>query len=563
MSEPNTKAAGYVRVSSKEQVDNESLSTQRTSIKDFAKQQGWRLTDVYADEGISGGGVKERPGLLRCLHDGQAGRFDVLVIHRLSRFGRNARELLNNHAELEKAGIQLRSVAEGIDFGSKYGRAMLGMFAVMAELEKDIIRETMLENRIARGRKGRPTAGNLPFGRTFDKETGEWGLDEEAARLIRWAAREFLNGASLQDLADDLKTRHGLDITYGHLLRVLQRRCGSTWTVRFKDEEPITYEVPPILDEATIQRVKERIEHNTIASRPDVKRYVLAGFLRCEKCAWTLQGQTQRKPDGRVYVYYKHPSGRRKECSERFSVPLERIERAVFATIFENVYDAPSFERAIAESLPDEKMVASLEAEVKAREKGLKGIARDLDKLIDLALSGSLKKATIKEREAALLESRERAEEALEAAREKLRSLPDLEQIKAEAEAVRRQLLEEFSGPDRLARMSFDEQKELLYWLFGGKDAEGRPYGIYVSKRGRDEFDYFLYGRITGLRTLKGDDIDHDPGADSGDIKPLALLPSRVKSKRPLMSWWLTGRKASAPSGPRTRMVFPGGMYCW
>lgn len=106
------KAAGYVRVSSKEQVEGELLSTQRQSIKDFAKGDGWKLTEICADEDISGGSIEKRHTLLQCLHDGADGKFNVLVIHRLSRFGRNAGELLDNHHELEKAGIQLPSILE-------------------------------------------------------------------------------------------------------------------------------------------------------------------------------------------------------------------------------------------------------------------------------------------------------------------------------------------------------------------------------------------------------------------------------------------------------------------
>jgi DNA invertase Pin-like site-specific DNA recombinase len=59
MDRPNIGAAGYVRVSSKEQIEGESLSTQRQSIRDFTKQQSWKLTNIYADERISGGSVKE------------------------------------------------------------------------------------------------------------------------------------------------------------------------------------------------------------------------------------------------------------------------------------------------------------------------------------------------------------------------------------------------------------------------------------------------------------------------------------------------------------------------
>ncbi len=135
MDNSNIRAAGYVRVSSKEQVEGESLSTQRQSIRDYAKQQGWKLVNIYADEGISGGSVKERRALLQCLFDAQEAKFNVLLVHRLSRFGRNARELLNNHSELKKVGIQLRSIKENIDFGSPYGEAMLVMLAAVAQLE--------------------------------------------------------------------------------------------------------------------------------------------------------------------------------------------------------------------------------------------------------------------------------------------------------------------------------------------------------------------------------------------------------------------------------------------
>ncbi len=57
-----------------------------------------------------------------------------------------------------------------------------------------------------------------------------------------------------------------------------------------------------------------------------------------------------------------------------------------------NTVDAPAFEQAIAESLPDEKMVKGLENEIKAGEQELKRIEQELDKLVDMALNRVLKK---------------------------------------------------------------------------------------------------------------------------------------------------------------------------
>jgi len=179
------KAAGYIRVSTYGQKENESLPIQTESIKKVAKAHGYKFTKMYADEGISGGTVKDRPGLQLCLEDGQEGAFDVLIVLSLSRFGRNAQELLQNLSLLKESGITLFSINEGIDFSTTYGKAMYGMFSVMAELEKDMIAERMLGGKIHKAHKGIPTSGSLPIGRTFDEKTMEWSLDETVQLITK------------------------------------------------------------------------------------------------------------------------------------------------------------------------------------------------------------------------------------------------------------------------------------------------------------------------------------------------------------------------------------------
>jgi len=103
-------------------------------------------------------------------------------------------------------------------------------------------------------------------------------------------------------------------------------------------------------------------------------------------------------------------------------------------------------------------------------------------------------------------------------------SLPDVNAVRKDAEQIRRKLLEHFSGQDRLQAMSFDDKMTLLHWLFEGKDQKGTPYGIYITKTGKrkeTKIDYFIYGKITGLRTLKGDDINYQENE-------LIIKPSKV-----------------------------------
>jgi DNA invertase Pin-like site-specific DNA recombinase len=95
----------------------------------------------------------------------------LIVVRRISRSGSNARNLLNNHDELRGIGIELHSISVRIDFGTKQGKAMLGRFAIMAELERGIITGGSIE------RRPRP-ACSISCGRAPSEET--------QAFQIRW-----------------------------------------------------------------------------------------------------------------------------------------------------------------------------------------------------------------------------------------------------------------------------------------------------------------------------------------------------------------------------------------
>lgn len=118
---------------------------------------------------------------------------------------------------------------------------------------------------------------------------------------------------------------------------------------------------------------------------------------------------------------------------------------------------------------------------------------------------------TIRSREAAISEQKQHLTESLQADRERLEKLPDAEKVMTEAEHLRRTLLEKYSSKEHLNTMTFDEKRALLHWLLDEKDEHGTPYRIYITKWGQRndvQVDYVMFGRITGLRTLSGNEID-------------------------------------------------------
>jgi site-specific DNA recombinase len=199
------KAVGYIRVSTPDQArEGESLRTQREAIEKFAQGNGWALVQIYSDEGISGA-KKNRPALDALLEDAERKKFEFVIIHRLSRFGRNACDLLNNVETLKENGIKLLSVKDGIDYSTSYGQAMLTMLAAIAQLERDIIDEQMRENKMAKWKDHRIVIGRLPLGYDWDEKKKEIVLNPKEAEIYQRMVSIYLNeGKSFCDIAEEL-----------------------------------------------------------------------------------------------------------------------------------------------------------------------------------------------------------------------------------------------------------------------------------------------------------------------------------------------------------------------
>lgn len=102
----------------------------------------------------------DRPGLAECLDYLREG--DVLVIVALDRLGRSVLQVMQTLSDLHTRGIVVRSLREGLDFSTPAGRMTATVFAAMAELERELIKERTAAARQSarlRGRQiGRPAA---------------------------------------------------------------------------------------------------------------------------------------------------------------------------------------------------------------------------------------------------------------------------------------------------------------------------------------------------------------------------------------------------------------------
>jgi DNA invertase Pin-like site-specific DNA recombinase len=152
-----SKVAIYARVSTSNHGQDVTLQTRE--LEQFATARGWPLVDSYLDIGISGAKDK-RPQLDRLMADARRRRFDVVLVYRYDRFARSLRHLVNALEEFRALGIEFVSLHEGVDTTTANGRLIFGIFASIAEFERELIRDRVksgLRNARAKGKTlGRP-----------------------------------------------------------------------------------------------------------------------------------------------------------------------------------------------------------------------------------------------------------------------------------------------------------------------------------------------------------------------------------------------------------------------
>jgi len=491
------RAVGYIRVSGIEQTKGSSLDSQRMAIQKCAKENGWSLGEIYADEGISGADMEKREGLLRLLRDAAHGKFDIMICADIDRFGRDMRDALNNRHILAQSGVEEHFISGPTD-----DDFIKNIKAAVAQQEREKIKERTMRGRYMKLKQGSPQ-GHLPFNRHYDRKTGEWSIkDEYVRKRILWAAKEYLKGKSMGEIASEL-TNEGIKISTSNLYTVLAKKCGDRYTNTLKGvvdgkEIDVSYEhkIPEILPQQLIEEIRERMEQRR-CNRDKRKRYVLNNFIFCADCGKSLTGQTLG-----VYKYYTHPHRKDERCRPGYKLlPGSGIEKAVFKTIFRNTIDVESFRKAVAEQAPDDTKINSIKANIKYNEKELKKIEKELDKLVKIALNEILTPETIKKTEEVLLTRKKNTTTELETDRKNLKSMPRLKDFEKQVKEIRYKLVKRFQSEEHLEKMTFDQKRRLLEYLFDGKDQEGKHYGIYVwmkkkISKHKKHFHFDVYAQI-------------------------------------------------------------------
>lgn len=293
-------AALYIRVSTSDQVDGYSLDAQRHAGRIFARSRSYDVVAEYADEGLSAhtDNLAKRPAFSRLLADAEAGRFEIIVVHKMDRFTRKLRVLLECVERLRRAKVTVVSVSEpDFDFATPTGFLGMGIMGTISEWYSRNLSEETKKGWAQRKRSGL-YAGRLPFGvRKSDAGIPEPDPATHAGLLL--AFESAASGLTDAEVADVLHaagyrpnaTARRARFTKDALRVILQNRfyvgelpAGK----RGKDgwlpgaHQPIV--APSLFDQAQQQRTRRAQEHRVHHITTNGSVHVLSGLVRCADC---------------------------------------------------------------------------------------------------------------------------------------------------------------------------------------------------------------------------------------------------------------------------------------
>ena len=404
----------YTRVSTSMQIDGYSLDAQKSRMKAFCEYNDYEIAGEYEDAGKSGKSIEGRAAFNRMLEDVKSGKDEVsfVLVFKLSRFGRNAADVLATLQIMQDFGVNLICVEDGIDSSKEAGKLMISVLSAVAEIERENIRIQTMEGSMQKAREGKWNGGFAPYG--YKLVDGKLEINEEEAEAIRIIFEQYVNtDIGANGLAKYLEN-HGIrkiarqtcknPLFDAALIRRIIKNpvyCGKIAYGRRKTEkihgtrndyhlvEQDDYLLVDGLHEAIvsedvwnvaqekIERYAKKYEH--VNKQKNEKVHMLSGIIKCPICGSGMYGNKsiKHRKDGtryRDFFYYgcKHRNMTRgHKCDYKKQVNEELIDSAV-SEVIKKLVSNPKFAELMREKIKMQVDTSELDQEIANYEKQLR-----------------------------------------------------------------------------------------------------------------------------------------------------------------------------------------------
>ena len=200
------RVAAYCRVSTDSDEQATSYEAQIAHYTELiGKNPAWEMAGVYADDGISGTNTRHREEFNRMIDDAMAGKIDMIVSKSISRFARNTLDCLKFIRKLKEKNIPVFFEKENLNTMDATSEVLLTIMASLAQQESQSLSQYVKLGLQYRYQQGKVQVNHNWFlGYTKD-ENGQLIIDPEQAEVVRRIYREYLEGASMTQIARGLE----------------------------------------------------------------------------------------------------------------------------------------------------------------------------------------------------------------------------------------------------------------------------------------------------------------------------------------------------------------------
>ena len=404
----------YTRVSTAMQIDGYSLDAQKSRMKAFAEFNDYEIVGEYEDAGKSGKSIEGRLEFNRMMEDIKTGKDGVsfVLVFKLSRFGRNAADVLSTLQVMQDFGVNLICVEDGIDSSKDAGKLMISVLSAVAEIERENIRVQTMEGRIQKAREGKWNGGFAPYGYSLEK--GQLFINEEEAEAIHVIFDQYVHtDIGANGLAKYLEN-HGIrkiprqngknplfdaalirrilknpvycgKIAYGR--RRMEKVHGTRNEYKLVEqddyllvdglhEEIVSEE---LWHEAQVKLLAQAKKYEKVNHSKNNKIHLLSGIVKCPVCGAGMYGNKsiKHKSDGTKYkdfFYYgcKHRTMTRgHKCDYKKQVNEELLDDAV-AEVIVKLVSNPKFAAMMQEKINMKVDTSVIEQEIATHERQLR-----------------------------------------------------------------------------------------------------------------------------------------------------------------------------------------------
>lgn len=442
------RVAAYCRVSTDSEDQLHSYRSQVQYYTDLIeKNKEWVMTEIYADEAITGTQITKREGFQRMISDCMDGKIDMVITKSISRFARNTLDTLKYVRMLKENNIAIFFEDENINTLTMDGELLLVVLSSVAQQEVENISDNVKKGLKMKMKRGELVGFQGCIGYDYDPETKSMSVNPDEVEIVKYIFTRYVQGAGSFVISRELnelgyKTKLGNDWTQSTVIGVIKNEkykgdilLGKTFTVDpiskrrlenlgEEDQFYIKNHHEPIISEEMFDKAQEILKkrgkshsalHQVSAGKREkfTRQYAFSCMLECGFCGSNLSRRRWHSGSNYSKVIWSCVTGTKKGkkfCPDSKGIPEKVIEDAFIESYKLLCGDNREVLDEFIERVEATLSESNIEKSIEKIDKEITAIESKKKKLLDMCLEDKIDQLTY---EAKMEELSEKAEKLL------------------------------------------------------------------------------------------------------------------------------------------------------